>query len=133
MSLYKIVPGSGKTNDTVWVSFPSTTTNVAIDPIAKTSYLVPNNYDNIAHYAGVRLRVLGSGNLDMVLRDQDQQSSVALAPLALVSTNERYPYLVTSFVTQRAQLEFSTNVIDEIFTIHLIIVFVKITAMEYPG
>ena len=133
MALYKIIPGSGKTNDTEWTGFPNSTTTHAIDPVTRTAYLVTDDMDNVMHYAGVRLRVVGSGNLDLTLRDQDQQSSVVLVPLTMAATTDIFPFRATNFVTQRAQLELSTNVENEIFRINLIVIFIRTMSMEYPG
>jgi hypothetical protein len=89
--------------------------------------------ENIHHYTGVRMRVIGSGYLEMTLFTQDSVRSVVLSPFPMSGTSERSPFRITSFVTQRAQLELSTDEINEIFRINRIIIYSKPIAMEYPA
>ena len=89
--------------------------------------------ENINHFAGVRMRVIGSGNLDMTLRTQDGVRTQSLTAFTMAATAEISPFRIVTFVTQRAQLQISTNVIDEEFRINRIIVYSKVIGMEYPG
>lgn len=89
--------------------------------------------ENILHCTGVRLRVVGSGNLDMTLFSLDSARSFPMLSLAMAPTNERELTRLANFKSQRIQLAFSVDVIDEYFKISKIIFFAKTSGLSYPG
>ncbi len=89
--------------------------------------------ENINHYAAVRMRVVGTGNLDMHLASLDRINTVDLFPFTLSETNAREPTRLVNFVTQRALLKVSTDVIDEYFDIDKVIIFARELYKEFPG
>lgn len=97
-------------------------------------FLAKNNgAENILHCTGVRLRVVGSGNLDMTLYSLDSARTFPMMALPMTPTNERELTRLGNFRSQRIQLGFSVDVIDEYFKISKIIFFAKPSATSYPG
>lgn len=84
------------------------------------------------HLVGVRVRVLGSGNLDMTLYTLDEVRSLVLNPFAVTPTDEFSQTRITNFQTQRMKLRISMDTIDEYFHIHQIIFYTKPVAVERP-
>lgn len=89
--------------------------------------------ENLTHYGAIRLRVVGSGNLDLSLHSLDNVRNSTLVTLALSSLTNREPTRLCNFIEQRAQLRIGTNLINETFKINRIIVFVKEVYSSYPG
>ena len=89
--------------------------------------------EEIVHFAGVRLRVTGSGNLDLQFLSLDSVDTQTLAAISMSSTNAREPTRLANFISQRGQLKISTNVINETFKINRVILFVKPIWSQYPG
>lgn len=79
------------------------------------------------------MRVTGSGNLDLYLNSLDTSShTTQLTSVAMQSTTNREPVILSNFIDQRAQLEGKTTVINDTFTISRIYVFIKPVAEGYP-
>jgi len=89
--------------------------------------------ENINHFAGVRMRVIGSGELKMTLFSQDAVRNLILTPFTMGSVARISPFRSASFVEQRAQLEIKTDTIDEIFRINRIAIYVKPIFTMEPG
>lgn len=89
--------------------------------------------ENINHYTGVRMRVVGSGSLEMTLRSQDNIRSVSLVPFTMASVARTSPFRLVNFVEQRVQLRIETLLIDEEFRINRIILYAKTLWIEEPG
>lgn len=81
--------------------------------------------ENILHFAAVRLRVNGAGNLRMMFLGLDDVASEVLVPLVMASAPGREPTRLCNFQGQRSTLRISTTALDEVFTINRIIVFAK--------
>jgi hypothetical protein len=86
----------------------------------------------INHYGAIRLRVNGSGNLQMSLFSFDEVQSVVLVPIPLNSTTAVEPNRLSNFTQQRAKLMIRTFNINETFQISKIIVFTKPVAQSFP-
>lgn len=89
--------------------------------------------DNIHHYGVVRLRVTGSGNLQLAFTGLDDVVTANLTPIAMAATPGREPRVLANFVGQRARFKIQTTVKDETFRINRIIIFAKPIWSEYPG
>ena len=89
--------------------------------------------EEIVHFTGVRLRVTGSGNLDLEFKSLDDETTQTLAPIVMQTTTGREPTRLANFISQRGQLKISTNVINETFKINRILLFVKPLWSQYPG
>ena len=89
--------------------------------------------ENINHYTGIRMRVVGSGSLEMTLRSQDNVRNVSLIPFTMASIARTSPFRLVNFVEQRVQLKIETLLIDETFRINRIILYAKPLWVEEPG
>lgn len=89
--------------------------------------------ENILHFGGVRLRIDGSGQLDMQWTTINDQNESSLLPLTLEATPSREPLRLCNYMSQRAKLRLSTDVIDEYINVNKIIVFIKPVYTSYPG
>jgi hypothetical protein len=94
--------------------------------------------DNINHYGPLRLRVTGSGNLDMRLialyEDlvADNPPTQTLPTFAMSTATPRLPSVLANFIQQYAQLEIKVDAIDEYFLINKIVFFTKPMWADYP-
>lgn len=87
----------------------------------------------IHHTTGVRLRLVGTGNLKMRLLSLDAVITQTLVPLVMTPTNAREPLRLSNFKSQRTQFEVSTTEINEVFKINRIIIFAKPVETDFPG
>lgn len=94
---------------------------------------VGSHSEEILHFAGVRMRVTGAGNLDLHFASLDNIDVQTLAPLVMSATTAREPTRLANFISQRGSLRVGTDVIDETFRINRIIVFAKPIWSQYPG
>lgn len=86
----------------------------------------------IFHFNAVRLRVTGTGNLDMELQSLDEIYINTLVPLAMTNLTNREPTQLANFNQQRALLRLSTDELDERFVISRIIIYIKPVATSFP-
>ncbi len=87
----------------------------------------------INHFTGIRMRVVGSGELEMTLFSPDAVNSSVLVPFTLSSTARLAPFRLANFIEQRVQLEGKTDTINEIFRINRIVIYAKPFATEVPS
>ncbi len=88
---------------------------------------------NIGHWTGVRLRVIGAGNLLMELNSLDAAETETMAPLAMSLTSGREGFRLANMTTFRASLRIETTEINEYFKVGGIVIFVKKVASEFPA
>jgi hypothetical protein len=84
------------------------------------------------HVVGVRLRVVGTGDLDMRLSDLDNGQILPMVSITMQAATRIEPTRLANFQSQRVRFEGSTSEIDEYFRISRIIIFAKPVAVEYP-
>ena len=84
------------------------------------------------HVVAVRLRVKGSGNLQLFLTDLDQVQTDTLVPLPMQATTRFEPMRLANLQSQRIRLEGKTTEINETFSINRIVIYAKPVAQEYP-
>lgn len=89
--------------------------------------------DVIVHYTSLRMRVTGSGSLQMRMISQDNVFEQTLVPFTMQATTNIRPTRLMNFQHQRALLEGKTTTINETFSINKIIIFAKAVFSEYPG
>lgn len=89
--------------------------------------------ENICHITGLRMRVTGSGNLDMQLRSMDDIYTQTLVPFTLAAATNIQPFRLANFTQQRAYLRVSMDEIDEKFRINRIIIFMKPIFTMHPA
>ena len=87
---------------------------------------------DIIHFGAVRLRVTGTGNLQLRLLSLNEVAQRILTPVVMNATTDKYPNVLTNFSKQRAQLEIKTTEIDEVFNIGEVIIYVKPIFASYP-
>jgi hypothetical protein len=85
------------------------------------------------HVVGVRLRVVGSGELDLSLADLDNIQVQNLVPITMAATTRIEPFRLSNLQSQRIRLVGKTTEINETFRIQTIILFGKPVAQEYPA
>jgi len=89
--------------------------------------------ENISHFAAIRVRVVGSGYLQMKAYSLDDVKSKVLVPLTMQTTNRIEPTRLVNFMEQRASFELKTTVFGERFKINRIILYMKEIYTSYPG
>jgi hypothetical protein len=89
--------------------------------------------DNIVHFTALRMRVIGSGSLQMTMYSQDDVFSQTLVPFTMSATTNIRPARLMNFQHQKALFEGKTTSINERFEINKIIFFAKNVFSEYPG
>lgn len=89
--------------------------------------------ENEHHVVAVRMRVTGSGNLQMSLSDLDDVRSFPMESFIMATTTRIEPTRLANFQSQRIRLNILTTEIDETFLIRRIIIYAKPVAVEYPG
>ncbi len=89
--------------------------------------------ESISHFAAIRVRVVGTGNLQMTVYSLDDVKSKTLVALTMSATNRIIPTRLVNFMEQRASFELKTTAIDEKFRINRIVIFSKEVYSSYPG
>jgi len=89
--------------------------------------------DNIVHYTSVRMRIIGSGQLEMTMFSQDEVFSSVLAPFTMQAATNIRPTRLMNFQHQKAYLEGKTDTINEWFEINKIVIYAKEVFVEYPS
>lgn len=87
----------------------------------------------ISHFASIRIRVTGGGQLRMYIFSLDDIKYKTLVPFTMVRWNRIIPSRIVNFKSQRACFEIKIASINEYFRIHRIIIFTKATDTSYPG
>jgi len=89
--------------------------------------------ENISHFAAIRIRLNGTGNLKMSVFSLDDVRSKTLVPFTMAQTARIIPTRIVNFTEQRASFELKTTEMDEVFRINRIIIFQKEVFTSYPG
>jgi len=89
--------------------------------------------ENISHFAAIRIRVNGTGNLKLSVYSLDDIKSKTLVPLVMIPKARIIPTRLVNFMEQRASFQLMTDQIDEKFRINRIIIFMKEVYSSYPG
>jgi len=94
---------------------------------------IGSHSEEILHFTGIRLRIVGHGNLNLQFLSLDSAESQTLAPITLPPITAREPTRLANFVSQRGSLKIFTDQLDEEFRINRIILFVKPLWTQFPG
>lgn len=89
--------------------------------------------EQISHFAAIRVRVTGTGNLLMSVYSLDDVRSKTLVPFVMASASRIIPTRLVNFTEQRASFELKTTVIDEYMRVNRIVIFQKEVFTSYPG
>lgn len=86
----------------------------------------PKSYGEQEHHVvAIRMRVTGSGSLQMKLLSLNDVRTLDLTSFTMAVSTDVEPTRLSNFQSQRIRLEFKTTEIDETFTISRIIIFAK--------
>jgi hypothetical protein len=85
------------------------------------------------HFASIRIRVDGDGQLRLAAYSLDDLNSKVLTPLDMQLRNRYSPTRLVNFVEQRAAFELKTTAYGEFFRINRIVIFTKELYRSYPG
>lgn len=77
------------------------------------------------HTGLVRIRALGSGNLDMELFGYDEIETKTILPVALAATEKKQRDRLTTFVSQATKVKVSMDVINEYFRVDALTIFIR--------
>ena len=89
--------------------------------------------DQVCHYAGITVRVTGSGQLRTTWETLDQGPSKALVPIPLPWKKGQFPFRLGGFTAQRAALRVEVTGMSEHFQINRIIIWCSPLWTGYPG
>ena len=89
--------------------------------------------ENISHFAAIRIRLNGTGNLKMAVYSLDDVRSKTLIPFSMTTQARIIPTRIVNFVEQRASFELKTTEIDEYMRINRIVIYMKEIYTSYPG
>jgi hypothetical protein len=89
--------------------------------------------ESTTHFAAIRIRVNGTGQLRLSVFSLDNLNSKLLTPLDMAPQNRYSPTRLVNFVEQRASFEIKTTNPNEAFRINRIIIFTKELYKSYPG
>lgn len=93
---------------------------------------VKGGAEYIHHVTGVRMRLSGTGNLQMSLSGLDDIRTYTMKPLAMSLTPGLEPTRLANFRSQRTRFNITTTEINEYFRISRIVIFAKASATSYP-
>lgn len=89
--------------------------------------------ESTSHFASIRVRVDGTGQLRLAVFSINDVRSKALVPLTMQDKARYSPTRLVNFVEQRASFELKTVNINEKFRINRIVIFTKELYKSYPG
>ena len=92
-----------------------------------------NTTENINHLAGIRLRVLGSGELNIRISSLSDVIIKDLVPITMQDPARIEPYRIINFVSQKSKITLSTDDFDSVMRVNKIVVFLKPIFTQYPG
>jgi len=87
----------------------------------------------VNHFNGVRVRVNGTGSLQMTLFSFDDVASNVLVPITMRTATNIVPTRLANFVQHRASLELKTTNIDESMRVNRIVIFSKEIFTQWPS
>jgi len=85
------------------------------------------------HVVGVRMRVIGTGNMRLYLADLDDIQVQTLVPIVMTPTTRFEPFRLPNLQSQRIRLVGKITNINESFKVQRILIFAKPVAQEYPA
>jgi len=92
-----------------------------------------NTAESEHHVVGIRMRVVGAGNMRLSLTDLDDIQTQVLIPISMALTTRIEPLRLANFQSQRIRLVGTITAINEHFQFGRIVMFAKPVAMEYPA
>lgn len=86
----------------------------------------------LLHFHVVRMRAIGTGNLQLHLHSLDDIHNARLTDIAMIPATNREPTILANFTDQAGQLELKTVEMGEVFTVSRIMIYIKPVASGYP-
>lgn len=86
----------------------------------------------INHFGSVRIRVNGTGNLNLTYFNLDDTVTSTLIAIPMSTTPGKEILQLSNFTTQRASLEIKTTLINEYFRISKIVIYARAVSTGYP-
>ncbi len=87
----------------------------------------------ILHFNAVRMRVTGSGNLQLSLHSLDDVKVSQLNNIVMASPTNIEPTALANYIDQRGQLELKTTELGETFVVSRITIYIRPIFSSYPG
>jgi hypothetical protein len=91
-----------------------------------------NFVGELLHTTGVRLRIVGNGNLKQYLHSLQDVNNFQMVDHVLQNPINREKVTLANFIDQRVQYELKTTELNEWFRFSKIVIFVKPIATGYP-
>ncbi len=89
--------------------------------------------NQVNHYGGITIRVVGAGNLIPTFKGFDEIEQVEMVPIVMAATNRREPTRLGNYNSQRALLRLEVTEIDEWFKINNFTIWAKPLWSEWPS
>ena len=89
--------------------------------------------EGVSHFAAIRIRVVGTGPLELSVSSLDDVRSKTLAPVTMASSVRMAQTRLVNFVDQRASFTISTTASGAKFRINRIVIFSKEIYSSFPG
>jgi len=89
--------------------------------------------ESTSHFASIRIRVTGRGDLRLAVFSLDDLRSKVLTPFPLQEKARYAPTRIVNFSEQRASFEIKTTKLGDTFRINRIVIFSKELYKSYPG
>lgn len=106
---------------------------VAFSSYAKTA-LYGTRAGWISHFAGLKIRVTGSGNLAMVMSGEDSVDTSTLPVLAMSATPGKEPFVPANFKNEKAAVTLTTGTLTtDYFRLTKIVLLAKALWFTRPG
>lgn len=93
---------------------------------------IGGSQDNIIHFTSVRMRIIGNGQLEMIMFSQDDVYSSTLGVFNMLGATNIRPTRLMNFQHQKACLQGKTDTINEWFKINKIVFYAKEVFSDYP-
>jgi len=92
----------------------------------------PSFSGELIHFGAVRIRVVGSGNLQVIFNSLTEVSSAQLANILMSNPTDREPLNLSHFISQRGFLELKTTNLDDNFFITRVVIYIRPVSTGYP-
>lgn len=89
--------------------------------------------ESTSHFASIRIRVTGTGELKLAVFSLDDLVSKSLAPMVITPVARYSLTRIVNFVEQRASFGLYTDTLGDKFKINRIVIFSKELYKSYPG
>ena len=97
-----------------------------------STYLIGEDNESVDHFALLRLRARGSGNLLITLYGEDEVLSLSPTPLVLTALPGKSISRKINFVNERCSIKLEVNSADDWFNISRLILFANEQFLERP-